>query len=155
MLAYTKMRVQVLASMVPAHGMCWTLLIVLTIWSAGVHPDGRSSAVQKHTPCAQNVSDITNSLYILICWHIPRWEVTFSQVLRLCTEWQLTMNPRSSQACEPEGTVQSGLHLHGRIRSRISMTFDERSATFPPGSWVIVELNDGGQHIDIRDTNNF
>jgi hypothetical protein len=108
MLAYTEMRVQVLARMVPAHGMCSTWLIVLTIWNAGVHPDGRSSAAQKHTTCAQNVSDITNSLYILRCWHIPRRKIKFSQVPRLCTEWQLTMNPWSHQGpCEPEGIVQT------------------------------------------------
>ena len=60
MLPYTEMRGQVLLSTVPVHRMCQTLLIVLTFWNAGLHPDEGSSAL-KYRACAQNVTDASHS----------------------------------------------------------------------------------------------
>jgi hypothetical protein len=71
MLVYTQMRGQVLSSTVPAHRMCQTLLVDFTFCDAGLHPEEGPSAL-KYPACAQNVSDITHSFYILRCWSTSR-----------------------------------------------------------------------------------
>jgi hypothetical protein len=65
------MRGQVLSSTVLAHRMCQTLLIAFSFMDAGLHPNEGPSAL-KYRACAQNVSDVTPSFYILRCWSTPR-----------------------------------------------------------------------------------
>jgi hypothetical protein len=85
MLAYNKMRTQVLSSTVPAHRMCQTLLIVLTFMDAALHTDKGSSAL-KYRACAQNVSDTTHIFYTLESCPTPRYGDKCSQVPCLRTE---------------------------------------------------------------------
>jgi len=70
MLAYCQMRAQVLSSTVPAHRMCQTLLVIYTFMDAGLLPGTGSSAL-KYRACAQNVSDVTHSVYIYGSWPTP------------------------------------------------------------------------------------
>ena len=58
------------ASAMPAHKACYTLLIVVTFMDAGLLPNAGSSAL-KYRACAQNVSDVTSSVYIYGSWPTP------------------------------------------------------------------------------------
>jgi hypothetical protein len=64
MLPHTQIRGQVVSSTVPAHRMCQELLHFFSFMDAGLHQDEGSNTL-KHRACAQNVSDVTHSLYFL------------------------------------------------------------------------------------------
>jgi hypothetical protein len=71
MLPYTQIEGQVLSSTAPAHRMCQALLPFFSFRGAGPHHDEGSSAL-KHRACAQNVSDVTHSPYLLGRWPTTR-----------------------------------------------------------------------------------